>query len=79
MSYAFGNPNFPKSALKEQKRGNAIILKKPLVDEITLPLEQNTLISSGFLLEKSGSQYKETLHEIFCELKQLHTILNSNR
>ena len=52
---------------------------EPLVDEITLPLEQNTLIPSGVLLEKSGSQYKETLHEIFCELKQLHTILNSNR
>lgn len=52
---------------------------EPLVDEITLPLEQNTLIPSGFPLEKSSSQYKETLHEIFCELKQLHTILNSNR
>ena len=52
---------------------------EPLVDEITLPLEQNTLISSGFLHEKIGSQYKENLHEILCELKQLHTILNSNR
>ena len=29
---------------------------EPLVDEITLPLEQNTLIPSGVLLEKSGSQ-----------------------
>lgn len=52
---------------------------EPLVNEITLPLEQNTLIPTEFPLEKTNSRCKETLHEIFCELKQLHTILNSNR
>lgn len=51
---------------------------EPLVDAITLPLEQNTLISEEeYPLEKNTSQYKETLHEVFCELKQLHNLLET--
>ena len=48
----------------------------PPVDEIILPLEQNTLIAEEYPLEKN-SPYKETLREIFCELKQLHTLLET--
>lgn len=50
---------------------------EPLVAEISLPLEQNTLLSEEYPLEKNNSAYKETLHEVFCELKQLHNLLET--
>lgn len=48
----------------------------PLANEITLPLEQNTLLAEEYPLE-NNSTYKETLHEVFCELKQLHNLLET--
>lgn len=50
--------------------------KEPLVADVSLPLEQNTFITEEYPLEKS-SPYKETLREVFCELKQLHTLLET--
>lgn len=38
---------------------------EPLVDEITLPLEQNTLIPSGVLLEKAAPNTKKPCMKYF--------------
>lgn len=51
--------------------------QEPLAEDVTLPLEQNTLIAEEYPLEKNTSRYKETLHEVFGELKQLYNLLNS--
>lgn len=58
---------------KKTLKGSA----KPLVDDITLPLEQNTFLAEEYPLEKNNSAYKETLHEVFCELKRLHNLLET--
>lgn len=50
---------------------------EPLVADVSLPLEQNTLLAEEYPLEKNNSAYKETLHEVFCELKQLHNLLET--
>lgn len=50
---------------------------EPLAADVSLPLEQNTLLSEEYPLEKNNSGYKETLHEVFCELKQLHNLLET--
>lgn len=50
---------------------------EPLTADVILPLEQNTLISEEYPLEKNNHAYKETLHEVFCELKQLHNLLET--
>lgn len=61
------------SGAKKMLKGS----REPLVQEVILPLEQNTLIAEEFPLEKNTAKYKETLHEVFCELKQLHNLLTS--
>lgn len=58
---------------KKTLKGSA----EPLVADVTLPLEQNTLLAEEYPLEKNNSAYKETLYEVFCELKQLHNLLET--
>lgn len=58
---------------KKTLKGSA----EPLVADVTLPLEQNTLLAEEYPLEKNNSTYKETLYEVFCELKQLHNLLET--